>query len=205
MSASYYIPAATQQNTLNVSNSRFITTCGFAETVDQAKQFISQIRSAFSDANHHVYAFRIGHGKSVIDGMSDDGEPAGTAGPPTLAVLRGSDVGDIVLVTTRYFGGTKLGKGGLVRAYTDAARAALAALQTELKIEKKIVSIEIEYRFYEQVKRALLHYAGVITDERFETTVTIIAVLPAGAVSDFGLLLTDLTTGQAVPIVLGDA
>jgi putative IMPACT (imprinted ancient) family translation regulator len=77
------------------------------------------------NASHHVYAFRVGHGNSIIEGMSDDGEPTGTAGPPVLAVLRGTQIGDIIVIVTRYFGGTKLGTGGLVRAYPEAAQIAL--------------------------------------------------------------------------------
>ncbi|HRF96950.1 MAG TPA: YigZ family protein, partial [Aggregatilineales bacterium] len=75
-----------------------------------------------------------GFGASVTEGMSDDGEPAGTAGPPVLAVVRGSKIGDVSLVVTRYFGGTKLGTGGLVRAYSEAAHIALNSLPTTLKI-----------------------------------------------------------------------
>ena len=92
-------------------------------TVKEAKAFLAAVRAEMPDANHHVYAYRVGFGNSVIEGMSDDGEPSGTSGPPVLAVLRGSGIGDVIVVVTRYFGGTKLGTGGLVRAYSDAARA----------------------------------------------------------------------------------
>src|SRR5512134_2891681 len=109
------IPAGQHRTDIVVVNSRFITTIAPAAMPEDAKRFIASIRAEMPDASHHVYAFRAGYGNSVIEGMSDDGEPSGTAGPPTLAVLRGAGIGDIVLVTTRYFGGTKLGTGGLVR------------------------------------------------------------------------------------------
>src|SRR5690348_4882092 len=115
----YRIPAATTRIEHEVSRSRFIATLGNAATVEAARGFIAEIRAEMPDASHHVYAFKVGYGSSVTEGLSDDGEPTGTAGPPVLAVLRGADIGDAALVVTRYFGGTKLGTGGLVRAYSD--------------------------------------------------------------------------------------
>src|SRR5579871_3558271 len=150
MSDGYLIPAQTTRVTTAVSNSRFVTTIGLVTTVDEAKAFLSAVRAEMSDANHHVYAYRVGFGNSVIEGMSDDGEPSGTSGPPVLAVLRGSGIGDVIVVVTRYFGGTKLGTGGLVRAYGDAARTGLEALVTERKITKQTLGIEAPYHFFEQ-------------------------------------------------------
>jgi uncharacterized YigZ family protein len=112
----YLIPAGTVRVETEVSRSRFIATLGMAETAEAARAFIAGVRAEMPDASHHVYAFRVGYGASVIEGLSDDGEPSGTSGPPIMAVLRGAPVGDVVLVVTRYFGGTKLGTGGLVRA-----------------------------------------------------------------------------------------
>ncbi len=123
----YPIPAKTVRVETRVVNSRFIATIGQAQTVEEARAFIDALRQEFADATHNVYAFRVGYGASVTEGMSDDGEPSGTAGRPALAVLRGADLGDVVLVITRYFGGTKLGTGGLVRAYTHSAQEALEA------------------------------------------------------------------------------
>src|ERR671921_1142335 len=94
------------------------------------------IRAEMPDAAHHVYAYIVGHGATTTLGMSDDGEPSGTAGRPVMAVLKGSGLGDVALVITRYFGGTLLGTGGLVRAYGDAAKAVLAILPRTEKIER---------------------------------------------------------------------
>src|SRR5688572_19497440 len=118
MATRYPIPAETTRVEIRVVNSRFIATIAEARTAEDAHAFIAAIRAEFANASHNVYAFRAGYGASVIEGMSDDGEPSGTAGRPALSVLRGADLGDVVLVITRYFGGTKLGTGGLVRAYT---------------------------------------------------------------------------------------
>lgn len=155
MSKSYLRPAQRHQTELIVVNSRFITTIECATDVPAARQYIAEIRHSMPDANHHVYAYRVGHGNSVIEGMSDDGEPSGTSGPPTLAVLRGSDLGDIAIVTTRYFGGTKLGTGGLVRAYTNAAKQALNSLKTEIKADKMQIALDMPYSMYNLVKRSM--------------------------------------------------
>ena len=132
-SSRYRIPIPTEKPrlTLEVSNSRFITTVSYVDSVNSARGFLAAVRDEMPDANHHVYAYRIGYGNSVIEGMSDDGEPSGTAGPPVLAVLRGTNIGDVIVIVTRYFGGTKLGTGGLVRAYSEAARLGLSSLKTE--------------------------------------------------------------------------
>ena len=132
----YPVPAETIRIENVVVNSRFIATIGPAASVDEAKAFIAEMRAAMPDASHHVYAYKVGFGGSVTEGMSDDGEPSGTSGPPILAVLRGANLGDVVIVVTRYFGGTKLGTGGLVRAYGNAARAALQGLPTRLRFPK---------------------------------------------------------------------
>src|SRR5512143_848730 len=149
MSANRYrIPATRVRIEHEVSRSRFIATLDNAPTVEAARAFIAGIRAEMPDATHHVYAFKVGYGSSVTEGLSDDGEPTGTAGPPALAVVRGADVGDVALVVTRYFGGTKLGTGGLVRAYSDAARAALAGMQTCEKVERRQLGLTMPYGLY---------------------------------------------------------
>ena len=202
MSAGYRIPAQTCRVTTTVSNSRFITTVGRVASVNDAKAFLAQARAEMPDATHHVYAFRVGFGGSVIEGMSDDGEPSGTSGPPVLAVVRGSGIGDVIVVVTRYFGGTKLGMGGLVRAYGDAARAGLEALPTERKIEKRLLGLEVPYHFFEQVKRLIAQHGGTLDEETFAAEVTILASFPADQVDGFSAALIELTAGSVQPIVL---
>ena len=124
----YQVPAQETHTEIRVRNSRFIATIAPAFTVAEAKLFIAHIRDAYPTASHHVPAFLIGHGATVTAHCSDDGEPAGTAGRPILAILQGSGLGDVVVVVTRYFGGSKLGTGGLVRAYGNAVRAVLDIL-----------------------------------------------------------------------------
>jgi uncharacterized YigZ family protein len=128
--------------------------------------------------------------------MSDDGEPAGTAGRPALAVLRGSGLGDITLVITRYFGGTLLGTGGLVRAYGDAAKAVLAVVPREEKIERRVLELALPYTAYEPVCRLVATHAGSILAEEFAIDVTLRVLLPAAHVAAFTQELQALTAGQ---------
>jgi len=179
-----------------IRKSRFITTIGYVSTVDMAKEFIASIRSDMIAANHHVYAFRIGYGNTVVEGMSDDGEPSGTSGPPTLAVLRGSGIGDIVCVTTRYFGGVKLGTGGLVKAYTQAVQACLETLETEFLIPKKILKIHLPYRLYDIVKHHLLNYEHSILNENFSEEIEIILEIQEEDDTHFQSSLIDKTSAQ---------
>jgi uncharacterized YigZ family protein len=198
----YLIPTATQRTEIIVVNSRFITTIGNIKTAEEARQFLSSIREEMPDASHHVYAFRAGFGNSVTEGMSDDGEPTGTSGPPVLAVLRGSNIGDIIIVVTRYFGGTKLGTGGLVRAYSEAARTGLKALKTELKIEKTLIGIECPYSLYESIVRLIAQYNGVVDDETFAAEVTIVAAFATTDIPQFTTELRELSAGQVEPLLL---
>jgi uncharacterized YigZ family protein len=154
------------------------------------------------DASHHVYAFRIGYGNTTIEGMSDDGEPSGTAGPPVLAVLRGTNIGDILIVVTRYFGGTKLGTGGLVRAYSEAARTALSTLPTELKITRLLIGFDCPYPLYELAKRLIKQHEGSIDDEIFGAEVTILAIFQDTKVAAFQSDLTDLANGKITITIL---
>ena len=195
----YRIPKRRTRVEIRVSNSRFIATCAPAFSVKEAQEFVRGIRAEMPDATHHVYAFKIGYGASVSEGVSDDGEPSGTAGPPALAVLRGADVGDVVLVITRYFGGTKLGTGGLVVAYTNAAKAIFEALE----IEEKVISVRREvivpYRLLDKVRRLLDECDGVLENEQFEADVRLRFQVPEENLARFTQVISNLTGGKVTP------
>lgn len=195
----YRIPKGRHRVETRASNSRFITTVASASTVKEAQAFIREIREEMPDATHHVYAFKVGYGASVSEGMSDDGEPSGTSGPPALAVLRGADLGDTVLVITRYFGGTKLGTGGLVAAYGAAAKAALTTLETEEKVTRHRYELRIPYALREPVVRLLGEHEGTLEHESFEADVTLTYWIPEeweGALAD---AVRDLSAGRIAP------
>ena len=201
----YPVPAKTIRIEYQMSNSRFLTTVARASTVDEARAFIKQIREEMPDASHHVYAFKVGYGSNVTEGMSDDGEPTGTSGPPTLAVLRGADVGDVVLVTTRYFGGTKLGTGGLVYAYTNAAKEAIAALPLEEKVARKLIGVSVDYSQYERLKQLTEQFDGIEAEDEFGADITRYMRLPEEHVADFSEAVRELTAGQSEVVVLDES
>ena len=191
------IPADHARVEIRVVNSRFIASAGPAATVEAARAFIAAVRAEMPDASHHVHAYIVGHGATTTLGMSDDGEPSGTAGRPVMAVLRGSGLGDVVLVVTRYFGGTLLGTGGLVHAYGDAARAVLAALPREEKLERRTVVLTLPYAAYEPARRILAAHAGSIVEESFAADVTLRALLPLARLESFSAEIGEATAGQA--------
>ena len=161
------IPERETRTEIVVVNSHFIATVAPAFTVGEARAFIDRIRSEYADASHHVPAYLVGHGASVIAHCHDDGEPSGTAGRPVLAVLRGSGLGDVVAVVTRYFGGTKLGTGGLVRAYGDAIREALSVLPRAMRVATHAVEITAPYGYFERLRLLVAEHDGQMLREGF--------------------------------------
>ncbi len=176
--------------------SRFIADLGGTADVDSAQAFRDDRRAEFSDASHHCFAFIVGHGASVTEGKSDDGEPSGTAGAPMLAVLRGSGLGDLTVVVTRYFGGTKLGTGGLVRAYTAATQAVLAMAQPIEKVHWVAIRIRTPYPMYESIGRLLSEHGAEVLDERFEAAVTLTARIPQGEVDGLEAAVAERSAGR---------
>jgi uncharacterized YigZ family protein len=196
MSKRYLIPAEETRIELRVVNSRFIATIAPAFSVEEAKHFIDRIKAEFSDASHNVPAFVIGHGSSVTAHCNDDGEPGGTAGRPALAVLQGSGLGDAAVVVTRYFGGTKLGTGGLVRAYGDAVREAVAAAPRAQKVPTHTVMAAVPYNLLEQVRLLVVAQNGRILDETFAADVTMTAQFAVEHFPLFQEALGELSQGR---------
>ncbi len=192
----YRIPARETRTEITVVNSRFIVAASPAFSVEEAREFISKIRSEFADATHHVPAFIIGYGASITEHCSDDGEPSGTAGRPALAVLKGARLGDIVVVVTRYFGGTKLGTGGLVRAYTDSVKAVLAVLPLAMKVPTCTVMLVIPYRYFERVKSLSAEWGGEMIDEEFAGDITLTIRFDVLKFPHFNTGLIALTNGS---------
>jgi len=198
----YYVPASFLSLESKVVNSKFIATISPAFSVNEAKLFINNINQKYSDATHNVPAYIIGHGSSLISHSSDNGEPSGTAGRPALSVLKGSGLGDTVLVISRYFGGTKLGTGGLVKAYGDSARKIIAAVPKAKKILVHIASLECPYPLYERVKRTIRKYQGEIKSEDFTDKVFLIFSIP---VKSYEILLNsiiEISSGQTRPDII---
>jgi uncharacterized YigZ family protein len=191
----YPVPAEKVRREMMVSNSRFIATLAPVFTVEEAKAFVARMREEFSDASHNVPAYLVGYGSSVTAHCSDAGEPSGTAGQPTLAVLRGSGLGDVAVVVTRYFGGTKLGTGGLVRAYSEAVRIVIEAVPRAEKVLSHTLMMALPYRLLERARLLVAAHYGQILDEDFAVDVTLTVRFAVEHLDAFQSALSELTNG----------
>lgn len=134
------------QHDLEIKRSKFLTFVKRATTEDEARELISELKREYPDARHHCSAFILHvEGSNPIERSNDDGEPSGTAGTPMLDVLRGSGILDIVAVTVRYFGGIKLGAGGLVHAYSDSVSQALDQVETVTRSKKELYTVDFAH------------------------------------------------------------
>ena len=175
--------------------SEFIAAVAHVETEEQAVAFLESIRAQHRTARHNVYAYLLREGERTR--YSDDGEPAKTAGLPVLDVLRHTGLTDIICVVTRYFGGILLGTGGLVRAYTQAAQAALEAAETVTVTPCVRMDVELEYPLYERAA-LLVEAAGARTESTdYGAGVTLHLLMPDGLQDGLIRQLTELSRGQA--------
>ena len=191
------VPAQEIRRELKVQNSRFIATLAYAASADEARSLISRVQKEFPDASHHIPAYIIGHGASQLSHCSDAGEPSGSAGRPALAVLKGSGLGDVVTVVTRYFGGTNLGIGGLVRAYGDAVRSVINDVSRAYKILAHTIRLEYAYPYVERIRQLTHVHGGLILSEDFSSDVIMAAQIPVENLSAFETAVAELTSGVA--------
>jgi len=180
---------------LEIKRSRFIARSFKRATAEAALAAVKDVRDAHRDANHNVWAFRVGTTGEQAR-YSDDGEPGGTAGPPVLEVLKRSAATNVLLVVTRYFGGIKLGAGGLVRAYGEAAKSVLAA--SGLKDLRLMATLEAEvpYPLLAGLERHASREGVEILERRFGERVTVAVRLPAARAAEWRAFHTQLTGGK---------
>ncbi len=198
----YPIPAANARVEETILRSRFIATAAACATPKEVRAFLASIRAEFPDASHHCYAFVAGPpGATGQIGMSDDGEPGGTAGRPMLAVLLGSGVGDVAVVVTRYFGGTKLGTGGLVRAYSGAVKAVLQVLPRKEKVSLARLVATGPYGLVTPVARLLPDFEARIADQAFAADVTWEIEVPEERAAALTTALMELGRGGIMVVV----
>lgn len=200
MAQRYLIPATERhQVEEHIKRSRFIATATHAPDAESAKAFIDSIRAEHPGATHNCWAFAAGPPADTAHvGMSDDGEPHGTAGRPMLHTLLHSEIGEVAIVVTRYFGGTKLGTGGLVRAYSGLVSLALDSLPTREKVDTTTFTARIGYTFVTQAKRLLPGFEAEITAEDYTAEVAFTLTLPEEHAEALKAELTELTNGTAV-------
>ena len=194
---SYKVPARDAECEFVEKKSRFIGRIWVTETEEEALEHLKAMRQQHWDATHNVYAYIIHGGPTRY---SDDGEPQGTAGMPVLEVLRGSGVENVCCVVTRYFGGTLLGTGGLVRAYGKAARDALSEAGIALKQLWKRLDLILPYSYYERLLQELERFGGVVAGTEYGADICLHLLLPANRTADFGARVTDLTRGAVAPM-----
>ena len=140
------MPKASIEAELIVRKSRFVARAAFADSRDKALSFVERTRSDYADANHHCWAYVLGAPEQASGAaMSDDGEPSGTAGKPIFNVLQHRAIGDVIVVVTRYFGGIKLGAGGLVRAYSGATQKVIERLPTSQFVSRRRFRVRMDF------------------------------------------------------------
>jgi uncharacterized YigZ family protein len=192
----YSVPLQEIRREHVVVNSRFIATLAPVFSIDEARTFIARIRQEFADASHNVPAYIIGGGNTVTEYFSDDGEPSGTAGKPALAVLRGSGLGDVAVVITRYFGGTLLGTGGLVKAYTESTQMIVNVVGRGRRVPVHVALLAIPYNLLERVRLLVAHQGGEILGEDFAADITLTLQLPIDVLDPFQSQLRELSAGK---------
>lgn len=187
---------------VEIERSRFI---GYAKPVkseEEAIEFVNEIKKKHKDATHNVWAYTVGENMN-IQRYSDDGEPQGTAGIPSLEVIKKEDLRDVVIVVTRYFGGVKLGAGGLVRAYTKGAKIGLEAGKIIDKVLYQEVKIGLDYTLLGRVQNEIMNLGFYIKDIVYEDNVNILVYSKLEDVDGFTTKIVDITSDKC-EIVLGE-
>jgi uncharacterized YigZ family protein len=190
------MPSAHGQAEIEIKKSRFIADVWPVYTEAQALEYLAQARTAQRKADHHVYAYRLEHDLQVVR-FSDDGEPGGTAGRPILEVIQGEGMDRILVVVTRYFGGTLLGSGGLARAYSQAAREGIRAagiLEQRAMIHCRF---RVPYDHSGRVEYYLSQGPYVISDIDYQDDVTYIVFIPPDQITEAVEDLAEMTGGRS--------
>lgn len=194
----YAVPAATYRVEDEVRRSRFVTTVGRAATDADAQAFVRDVRGEFADATHNCWAYVAGPpGSTAHVGSSDDGEPHGTAGRPMLNALLHSGVGEIAAVVTRYYGGTNLGTGGLVRAYSGGVLHALEGMPRAERVDWIRLSVGIEYARFSALEHVLPAFEATIESREFGAGARLLVRLPESSAEAFRQAVSDISRGQA--------
>lgn len=161
-----------------------------------ARDFVASVRKMHSDARHHAWAYHMTEGG--IARFSDDGEPQGTAGLPILSVINGSGALDCAVVVTRYFGGILLGTGGLVHAYSEAAKLAVAEAGLVVYREYAELSLSVTYSDYQKLSYEMPKFGAITDDAEFGADVTVKAAIPSEREDDFTARISEITSGRAI-------
>lgn len=185
--------------------SRFIGHVAPVTTEQEANDFIKEISIKHKSATHNTFAYILrNNGSTAIKRYSDNGEPQGTAGVPSLEVLFKEGLTDICVVVTRYYGGIMLGTGGLVRAYSHATKIAIDASVKMHMATCYDVVLECDYNLYQKVLYLLPSYTVVVKDTAFTSLVTLELLIHGDSLDKFTKQITQISNGQVIPVVLGE-
>ena len=186
---------------LEIKKSRFLAEAFPVSSQSEARSLLKAQKEKYDDATHVVHGFVLGNAAEIL-GMSDDGEPAGTAGRPVLDVLKGRGCTNIMVTVTRWFGGTLLGTGGLVKAYGDSAKAVLSVARFHQLVARRSFRFSVDYEQYQQIKRYLAAPEFTAVTEEFSTHVQLAGFVESAAAEKLSMFVRDLTKG-AVRVELG--
>lgn len=189
------IPTEKYTTEIEIKKSRFIGYGFPIESVEHARERLKELKVEYPDSRHICYAFVWGHNNSHM-GMSDDGEPGGTAGRPISEVVKGSGMENLLVAVVRYFGGTKLGTGGLVKAYTEISKLVVESIDREEYIERAQVKVTIPYTLYNQIKLLLEEFECHIIREDFLTDIELEFQIDCLKTKDFQKELSDVSSGK---------
>lgn len=192
------IPLASFSTEIVVRRSRFVATGWPIENPAVVRRKVLEVRESHPGCDHVVWAYLCGLAGETA-GMSDDREPRGTAGRPVLDVLRGSGITNLLITVTRFFGGTKLGTGGLVKAYAQAAKRVVERIRVVEYVERRSFSLVLSYDTYETVKRVMEESDVVTTREDFQEQVLVQGNVPVSKQDHFTDLVKGATSGSATP------
>ena len=193
------MPARAHRVEHTVQRSRFVATAARAPDAETARAFVQGIEDEMPDATHHCWAFVAGPpGSTAHVGMSDAGEPHGTAGRPMLTALLHGGVGEVVVVCSRWFGGVKLGTGGLARAYADAVNLVLETLPTVERVERVSVMVTVGYGDVDALRRLASESDAAVESEEYGALVRYRLGVPAPDVEAFRQAVAEATQGRAV-------
>lgn len=181
---------------IKVQGSRFIGEALSAGSVTEAEQKLEHVRKREHAATHHCFAWRIGLDENIQFKYSDDGEPSGTAGRPIYDIILGTDLTDTLVVVTRYFGGTKLGTGGLAHAYSDTARAAIERAELVTRYVTALARVTLEFSLYDRLQRTVHKLEASIVDSQFSDKVSLTIEIRQSRIDDFRRSFVELTSGK---------
>ncbi|MFK8067337.1 MAG: YigZ family protein [Gammaproteobacteria bacterium] len=193
----YKIPAQTTRFEQEIKKSRFIAFATCVESPELAHRFIKDLRTKFPDAGHVCSAFLIGEpGNTTQIGFSDDGEPSGTAGMPMLNVLQHGETGDIVVAVVRYFGGIKLGTGGLARAYSSSVTSVLNIMPLKLKVAMTSITFSASFALEDQIRRVLKSVGVANLNVEYKQELNIECGVPEDQLIELEQMLSDIGKGK---------